>query len=120
MALLADGPLASAIWTTLPPGKAVATSELSLSFVRPMGRGTVNMIGRAESIHCGSQVGLSMVQITDQNGRLLAFGSTRCLISDGPIAMDSDGTPTDPGPTEPADPYLRPPPEDGYFSFDQL
>ncbi|CAB1080738.1 hypothetical protein D1AOALGA4SA_8414 [Olavius algarvensis Delta 1 endosymbiont] len=29
---------ASAIWTTLPAGKAVATSELSMSFVRPMSR----------------------------------------------------------------------------------
>ena len=37
-ALFADAPLASAIWTTLPPGKAVATSELSMSFVRPMNR----------------------------------------------------------------------------------
>lgn len=42
-ALFADAPLASAIWTTLPAGKAVATSELSISFVRPMSRKTANM-----------------------------------------------------------------------------
>src|SRR3974377_2174486 len=32
-ALLADAPLASAIWTTLPAGKMVTTSELRVSFV---------------------------------------------------------------------------------------
>ncbi len=119
-ALFADAPLASAIWTTLPAGKAVATSELSLSFVRPMSRKTANMIGRAETVHSGSQVGLSMIQITDQDGRMLAFGSTRCLISDVPLDVGAEVAPPDLGPTDPPDPYLRPPPEDGYFSLDQV
>jgi uncharacterized protein (TIGR00369 family) len=119
-ALFADAPLASAIWTTLPAGKAVATSELSMSFVRPMSRKTANMIGRAETVHAGSQVGLSMIQITDQDGRLLAFGSTRCLISDVPVDADAEYAPPRLGPTAPVDPYLRPPPEGGYFNFDQV
>ena len=119
-ALFADAPLASAIWTTLPAGKAVTTSELSLSFVRPMSRKTANMIGRAETIHSGSQVGLSMIQITDQDGRLLAFGSTRCLITDVPVDASAEYALPDLGPTEPADPYLRTPPDDGYFSLTQV
>ncbi len=119
-ALFADAPLAWAIWTTLPAGKAVATSELSRSFVRPMSRNTASMIGRAESIHSGNQVGLSMLQITDQDGRLLAFGSTRCLISDVRVDAGAQYAPPDLGPTDPADPYLRPAPEDGYFSLDQV
>lgn len=119
-ALFADAPLAAAIWTTLPAGKAVATSELDLSFVRPMSRRTANMIGRAETVHAGSQVGLSTIHITDQDGRMLAFGSTRCLISDVAADAGAELPPPDLGPTEPADPYLRPPPEDGYFSRDQV
>jgi uncharacterized protein (TIGR00369 family) len=119
-ALLADAPLAWAIWTTLPAGKAVSTSELSLSFVRPVSRKTASMIARAESIHSGSQVGLSTVQITDPEGRLLAFGSTRCLISDAPVDPGAEYPCPDLGPTEPADPYLRRAPEDGYFSLDQV
>ncbi|MBZ5590531.1 MAG: PaaI family thioesterase [Acidobacteriia bacterium] len=119
-ALFADAPLAWAIWTTLPAGKAVATSELSMSFVRPMSRNTANMIGRAESIHSGNQVGLSMIQITDQDGRLLAFGSTRCLISNVAVDADAEYAPPELGPTDPPDPYLRPAPEDGYFSLDQV
>lgn len=106
-ALLADAPLASAIWTTLPAGKAVATSELSLSFVRPMSRKTTNIIGRAETIHSGSQVGLSMIQITDHEGRLLGFGSTRCLISSVPVDMNAEYPPPQLGPADPADPLWR-------------
>ena len=64
----------------------VSTSELSMSFVRPMTRQTTNMVDRADTIHSGNQVGLSMIQITDQDGRVLAFGSTRCLITE--IAVD--------------------------------
>ena len=119
-ALFADAPLASAIWTTLPAGRAVATSELSMSFVRPMSRTTANMIGRAETIHSGNQVGLSMIQITDQEGRMLAFGSTRCLISDVPVDPNAEYPAPDLGPTDPPDPYLRPAPEDGYFNLDEV
>jgi acyl-coenzyme A thioesterase PaaI-like protein len=85
-----------------------------------MSRKTANMVGRAEVVHSGSQVGLSMIQITDQDGRMLAFGSTRCLISDISFDEGAEYTPPDLGPTEPADPYLRPPPEDGYFNLEQV
>jgi uncharacterized protein (TIGR00369 family) len=121
-ALFADAPLYSALLTTLPSRKAVTTSELHMSFVRPMSRKTANMIGRAETVHSGSQVGLSTVQITDNDGRLLAFGNTRCLIADVPIeiAPDAEYPAPDLGPTDPPDPYLRPPPDDGYFSLDQI
>jgi len=119
-ALFADAPLASAIWTTLPPGKAVATSELSMSFVRPMSRKTANIVGRAETVHAGTQVGLSMIHITDQEGRMLAFGSTRCLITDVQLDSNAEYPAPDLGPTDPVDPYLRPPPEDAYFNLDDV
>ncbi len=119
-ALFADAPLASAIWTTLPAGKAVATSELNMSFVRPMSRKTATMIGRAETVHSGNQVGLSMIQITDQDGHMLAFGSTRCLISDVRVDPHAEYTAPDLGPTDSPDPYLRPAPEDGYFNLEEV
>ena len=119
-ALFADLPLATAIWTTLPAGKTVATSELSMSFIRPMNIHTANMVGRAETIHSGSQVGLSSIQITDQDGRMLAFGSTRCMVIDMPVDPETEYPLPDLGPVEPEDPHLRPAPDDGYFSLDQV
>jgi uncharacterized protein (TIGR00369 family) len=119
-ALFADAPLASAIWTTLPAGKTVATSELNMSFVRPMSRKTANIVGRAETIHSGGQVGLSMIEITDQDGRMLAFGSTRCLISSLRVDPHAAYPAPDLGPTDPPDPYLRPAPENGYFNLAEV
>lgn len=119
-ALFADAPLAAAIWATLPAGKIVATSELSMSFVRPMSRNTVNLVGRAETVHAGRQVGLSMIQITDHAGRMLAFGSTRCLIADAAVHGRSHSVAGDGGPVESPDPYLRTAPQDGYFNLDEV
>lgn len=118
-ALFADAPLASAIWTTLPAGKAVTTSELSMSFVRPMSRKTAGIVGRAETVHSGQQVGLSMIQITDQDGRMLAFGSSRCLVVDVPAGADAGSRPAEGEHAEP-DPYRRAAPADGYFGFDEV
>ena len=119
-ALFADAPLASAIWTGLPSGRVATTSELNMSFVRPATRKTTNIVGKAETIHLSTQVGLSSIQISDQTGRLLAFGSTRCLISDVPVDPDAEYPEPDTGPDDPPDPYLREPPSDGYFSLDEV
>lgn len=118
-ALFADAPLAASIWTTLPAGKAVTTSRLSLSFVRPMSRETRNVVGRAETVHAGSQVGLSTILITDQDGRMLAFGSTRCLVVDAPVGAD-DRTRRQADEQETPDPFRRLPPREGYFSAEDL
>jgi len=118
--LLADAPLTAAIWTTLPPGKTATTTELNMSFVRPITRETERIVGKAETVHSGNQVGLSTVQITDQYGRMLGFGSTRCLIVDVPVDVSAEYAAPDTGPDNPQDPYLRPAPKGDYFSLDEV
>ncbi len=119
-ALFADGPLGAALWTGLPAGKMVTTSELNLSFVRPFTRETGNLVGRASSIHQGRQVGLSSVEISDRNGRLMGYGTTRCLINDVPVDPDAEYPEPDTGPDDPPDPYLREAPTDGYFDSETI
>lgn len=119
-ALLADAPLGAAIWTGLPPGKLVTTSELNLSFVRPFTRHTGNVVGRAASIHQGRQVGLAAVEIADREGRTMGYGTTRCLIADAPVDPDVEYPEPDTGPDEPPDPYLREAPSDGYFDLESI
>lgn len=119
-ALFADSPLASAIWTTLPASKILTTSELNMSFLRPITEQTRNIIGHATTVHSGSQVGLSTVQISDQEGRTLAFGSSRCLIMDFPVDADTDFPAPDLGPTTPEDPYLRPGPSSNFCNLQEL
>ncbi|HEX6946142.1 MAG TPA: PaaI family thioesterase [Acidimicrobiia bacterium] len=119
-ALLADAPLGLAIWTGLPAGKMVTTSELNMSFVRPITRETGNIVGRATSVHQGSQVGLAAVEVSDRNGRLMAYGTTRCLIVDAPVDLAAEYPEPDTGPDEPVDPYLREPPGDAYFDLETI
>lgn len=119
-ALFADAPLGIAIWTGLPAGKTVATSELNLSFVRPFTRDTGNLVGRATSIHQGRQVGLSEVEISDRNGRIMGHGTTRCLIMDLPVDPEAEYPEPDTGPDEGPDPYLREPPRDAYFDLETV
>jgi len=105
-ALGADAALGSAIISALPPGYALTTSELSLSFLRPASVGST-LIASARTVHVAHSVGLSEVFITDPQGRLLGHGSSRCVLL--PI---SDKQPSLPGYPEPEDatpdPYLRP------------
>ena len=119
-ALLADAPLGTAIWTGLPPGKLVTTSELNLSFVRPFTRNTGNIIGRATSIQQGRQVGLAAVEISDRDGRTMGYGTTRCLIVDSPVDPSIEYPEPDTGPDDPPDSYLREAPRDGYFDLESV
>ena len=119
-ALFADSPLASAIWTTLPAGKVLTTSELNISFLRAITSQTETIIGHANTVHSGSQVGLSTVLITDQQGRSLAFGSSRCLIADFPVNQEESFPEPDLGPTAPVDPYLRDVPASNFCNLEDF
>jgi uncharacterized protein (TIGR00369 family) len=120
-ALFADAPLATALWTGLPAGRVATTSEINMSFVRPTSRATKSLIGRAETIHLGQQVGLSSISITDQTGRFLAHGTTKCLIADVPVDPGADYPTPDTGPTDTPDPYLREdPPPNAYWSPEEI
>jgi uncharacterized protein (TIGR00369 family) len=92
--LAADAPLTSAIITGLPPGLIATTSELSMNFLRAPQRRSGTFTARATTIHASRRVGAAAVQITDAHGRLVAHGTTRCLIVEVPGVLDVD--PEDP------------------------
>ncbi len=79
VAILADGPLGCAIQTTLPPATGYTTAEMSINMVRPV-PGTGQLIARGTVVHCGRQLGLSETFVTDGDGRLIAHGTSRCVI----------------------------------------
>ena len=79
---LLDTALGSAVQTTLPAGKGQTTLELKLNFVRP-----VKLDGRPVRCECrvrhaGRRTGTAEGDIVDADGKLLAHGSTTCLIFD--------------------------------------
>ena len=110
VAILADGPLGCAIQTTLPPATGYTTTELSINMVRPA-PSSGQLIARGRTVHGGRQLGLSEVFVTDDAGRLIAHGTSRCAVL--PPMPDVDPPPSElPPPTVEAEtstsPFARP------------
>jgi uncharacterized protein (TIGR00369 family) len=56
MAYLADAPLGAAVISALGPGGLVATSEMSVNFLRPLPRSGGRITARARLVHKGPRV----------------------------------------------------------------
>jgi uncharacterized protein (TIGR00369 family) len=99
LAFAADAALGGAIYTTLPAGTILATSELSLNFLRPPDLNAGDIEARASLIQAGRSVGLSQAAVEDASGRLLAHATSRCVLMplgvpdapppDGPVPWPS-------------------------------
>lgn len=79
-ATLLDSCMACAVQTTLPKGSGYTTLEIKVNFVRAVteASGTVEAEGRV--IQSGRRIGVSEGRLTDGEGRLLAHGTTTCLV----------------------------------------
>ncbi len=112
LAVVADAALGGAIYNTLPKGMVLATSELSMNFLRPATPASRQLVARGSLIHAGSRQGLSEARIEDADSRLLAHATSRCVLRrlpfDPPDPPDSLPAPEEPQ-YETPDPYLRPP-----------
>ncbi len=112
LAILADGPLGSAIQTTLPAFTGYTTAEISMTYLRPVTAQSGLLTSRGRLVTKGTSLGFSECTIEDGQGRLVAHGTTRCVIFPpmGPppeqlpefkeVELPEYGTP---------DPYLREP-----------
>jgi uncharacterized protein (TIGR00369 family) len=109
LAFLADAPLSSAIYTGLAPGRFVTTSELSMTFIQPVQRDATGLTARATVVHANREAGVSVAEVEDSDGRLLAHATTRCVILEAPPEALNATPPVPVPPSELPDPYLRPP-----------
>jgi uncharacterized protein (TIGR00369 family) len=111
VAILADGPLGSAVQSALPPLTAYATAELSMNYLRPVTDKSGTLICRGRLILAGRSLGLSEAIVEDGNGRLVAHATSRCVVFP-PLGPPPPEPPELPPVEEPAhgtpDPYLRP------------
>ena len=105
--IVADAPIATALYTGLPPGKLVSTSELSINYLRPPTPDSGRLVGRARSVYLGRTVGVSEATIEDARGRTMAHATTRCVIQEFPFDPDAELTERESPITDPPDPYLR-------------
>jgi uncharacterized protein (TIGR00369 family) len=79
-ATLLDSCMGLAIWSTLEKGLGQTTLEFKISLVRPITPATGTIKAEGLVLNRGRRIGTAEGRITDGEGRLLAHGTTTCLI----------------------------------------
>jgi uncharacterized protein (TIGR00369 family) len=79
-ATLLDSCMGLAVQSTLEKGMGSTTLEFKISLVRPITSETGEIKAEGVVLTTGRRVGTAEGRITDRNGRLLAHGTTTCLI----------------------------------------
>jgi len=79
-ATLLDSCMGLAIQSTLDKGVTQTTLEFKISLVRPITPETGLIKAEGVVINCGRRIGTAEGRVTDNKGRLLAHGTTTCLI----------------------------------------
>lgn len=81
-ATLLDSCMGCAVHSTLPAGKSYTTLELKINYIRAMrpGIGKVRAIGKV--IHAGRSTATAEGKLVDSQDRLIAHGTTTCIIMD--------------------------------------
>jgi uncharacterized protein (TIGR00369 family) len=83
-ATLLDSAMGCAVHTLVPQGQGFTTLEIKVNYVRPMFDTTGEIRCEAAVINMGRTVATADGKILDGNGRLIAHGTTTCLIFDIP------------------------------------
>lgn len=79
-ATLLDSVMGCCIHTTLKPGFGFTTLEIKINYVRAMTDKTGLTHAEGKVINVGSRIATAEGRLTDAAGKLLAHGTTTCLI----------------------------------------
>ena len=82
-ATLLDSCMGCAVHTTLPPGVGYTTAQLNLHYLRSMQPGMGRVRATGTVLHRGRKQSTAEAKLFDEQGRLLAHGTTTCLILGG-------------------------------------
>jgi uncharacterized protein (TIGR00369 family) len=78
-----DSAMSCAVQTMLPAGKGYTTLELKVNLVRAITGKTGPIHATGKVLHVGRQTGTAEGRLEDSTGKLLAHGTTTCIILDG-------------------------------------
>jgi len=79
-ATLLDSCMACAVHSAVDPGEAQTTLEIKVNMVRPITGQTGEVRAEGRLLSRGRRVGTAEGKLLDKNGKLLAHGSTTCMI----------------------------------------
>jgi uncharacterized protein (TIGR00369 family) len=83
-ATLLDSAMGCAVHTLVPKGQGFTTLEIKVNYVRPMFDNTGEVRCEAAVINMGKTVATADGKIVDGKGRLIAHGTTTCLMFEIP------------------------------------
>ena len=84
IATVLDTVVATAVMSTLAPGRGCTTLEIKVNYVRALTEASGEVFGEGVAVHTGRQVGVAEGRIADAAGRLFATASTTLLVFDTP------------------------------------
>jgi uncharacterized protein (TIGR00369 family) len=79
-ATLLDSVMGSAVHSALAAGLRCTAIELKVNFLRTVGVDGGRLVGAGKVVHLGRRIATAEGSITDENGKLVAHGSSTCLI----------------------------------------
>ena len=79
-ATLLDSCMGLAVQSMLDKGTSQTTLEFKISLLRPITPETGKITAEGKVLNCGRRVGTAEGRVVDSKGRLLAHGTTTCLI----------------------------------------
>ncbi|GED96684.1 PaaI family thioesterase [Gordonia crocea] len=79
-ATLLDSVMGCAVHTTLPAGVGYTTLELKVNYIRTVAVDAGELTGIGETIHVGRRTATAEGKVIDANGKLVAHGTTTCII----------------------------------------
>jgi uncharacterized protein (TIGR00369 family) len=80
-ATLLDSVMGCSVHTTLAPGEAYTSLEIKVNFVRAITRDTGRVVAEGTVIHRGARIATAEGRIVaEESGKLLAHGTTTCLV----------------------------------------
>ena len=79
-ATLLDSCMGCAVHGRLAAGQGYTTADITIHYVRPMGERTGQVFAEGNVIHFGRQMATAEGYLCDAAGRVLAHGTTTCLV----------------------------------------
>ncbi|MFI0484545.1 PaaI family thioesterase [Actinomadura sp. 9N215] len=80
MSTLLDSAMGCAVHTSLPDGAGYTTLELSVNFVRPVPLEGGRLVCEGTTVHVGRKLATAEGRIRNENGKLVAHGTTTCMV----------------------------------------
>lgn len=86
LATLLDTAMSCAIFSSLPAGRMFSTLEIKVNYLRPLRADSGPVACEGTAVHVGRTLATGEGRVTNQAGKLVATGTSTCMLFDVPGA----------------------------------